>query len=81
MKKHTKCRMNEICKIPHRDGECERNCYYSTIEVKANADKLRSMSDDELAEYLANICYDFWAMLDDDPKKVWLDWLRKEAQE
>ena len=51
MKKHTKCHMNEICKIPHRDGECEKNCYYNTIEVKTNADCIRSMSDEELAAF------------------------------
>lgn len=54
MKKHTKCHMNEICKIPHRDGECEINCYYNTIEVKTNADRIRRMSDEELAELFAN---------------------------
>ena len=54
------------------------NCFQNTI---TNADKLRAMSDEELADYLANICYDLWKMFVADPKKMWLDWLRQEAQD
>mgnify|MGYP003302293439 CR=1 FL=1 len=46
---------------------------------KTNADRLRTMSDEELAGYLANVCYDLWKMFVADPEKMWLDWLRQEA--
>ena len=45
-----------------------------------NADRIRSMSDEELAEYLDGICHDLWELYVADPKKMWLDWLRKEAE-
>lgn len=89
MKKHTKCRMNEICRRPHRDGECERNCYYNTLEVKTNADKLRSMSDEELANskilcpytaYDMDMC-EKWITSGDtrDCAACALDWLKQES--
>ena len=79
MKKHTKCRMNEICRKPHRDGECERNCYYNTIEVKTKADALRAMSDEEIENW-------FWwmhkEMMRYTDSRVFLhDWLRQEVSD
>lgn len=46
-----------------------------------NADKIRSMTDEELAEYLDGICHDLWQMFVKDPQKMWLDWLKKEKEE
>lgn len=89
MKKHTKCRMNEICRRPHRDGECERNCYYNTIEVKTNADCFRAMTDEKMAEFFEMIphlgnppTYTIDGFCIDDglrTKRQWLDWLKQEA--
>ena len=45
-----------------------------------NADRIRSMSDEELAEYLTNICRDLWEMFVADPEKMWLEWLKKEVK-
>lgn len=45
---------------------------------KTNADCIRAMSDEELAEYLDGVCHDFWQMFVKDPKKMWLDWLKQE---
>lgn len=47
---------------------------------KTNADRIRAMTDEQLAEYLSNICYDFWKMFVDDPKKMWLDWLKSPVE-
>lgn len=62
----------------------EDDCPYDKCPVpdfpKTNADHIRSMTDEELAEYLANICYDLWKMFVTDPKKMWLDWLREECK-
>ena len=50
------------------------------LEKKTNADRIRAMTDEELAEYLANICYDLWKMFVADPKKMWLEWLKQEIE-
>ena len=45
--------------------------------VKTNADKIRSMSDEELANILARICdWTFPVDFDGDEKK-WLEWLQE----
>ena len=51
--------------------ECEK---YKSKYTKTNADKIRSMSDEELADYLRwhNDLYSRNGM-------DWLDWLRQEA--
>lgn len=79
MKKHTKCRMNEICRKPHRDGECERNCYYNTRKVMTNFDRLQAMSVDELEEW-------YWWMHKEmmrytDSRVFVREWLEQEVVE
>lgn len=46
-----------------------------------NADRIRSMSDEELAEYLDGVCHDLWQMFVKDPQKMWLDWLKQEVKD
>ena len=43
---------------------------------KTNADRIRSMSDEELAEFLANFAWD-----NEPTKKETYDWLQSEAEE
>lgn len=60
------------------------NVWYNEVEVlkpQTNGDRIRSMSDEELAEYLDGVCHDLWQMFVKDPQKMWLDWLRQEAQD
>ena len=45
-----------------------------------NADRIRAMSDEELAEYLDGVCHDLWQMFVKDPKKMWLEWLKQECK-
>lgn len=45
-----------------------------------NADRIRAMTDEELAGYLSNICYGLWKMFSDNPEKVWLDWLKSPVE-
>lgn len=78
MKKHTKCLMNEICRKPHRDGECERNCYYNTIDVKTNADRIRAMTDDELAKWIASDVLNLTGGSLAMATEAWLKWLKRE---
>lgn len=44
-----------------------------------NADCIRAMSDEELAEYLDGVCHDLWQMFVKDTRKTWLDWLKQEV--
>ena len=46
---------------------------------KTNADRIRAMTDEELAKYLDGVCHDLWQMFVKDPQKMWLDWLREEV--
>ena len=46
---------------------------------KTNADRIRAMTDEELAKYLDGVCHDLWQMFVKDPQKMWLDWLKEEA--
>ena len=62
---------------------CAVNNYYTTSgtitlvkdypkerKKQTNADKIRQMSDEELAEWLENHCYQYG----------WLSWLKQEAE-
>jgi len=44
-----------------------------------NGDRIRSMLDEELADYLDGVCHDLWQMFVADPQKMWLDWLKQEV--
>lgn len=46
-----------------------------------NADRIRSMTDEELAEYLDGVCHDLWQMFVADPQKMWLEWLKEEVRD
>lgn len=77
-----KCRFPKLCKYPHTDdGECDKFCSFNTREVKTNADRIRSMSDEELAKKMSGLesfaltCGGGWS-----PEK-WLEWLRKECDD
>ena len=48
---------------------------------QTNADRIRAMSDEELAEYLDGVCHDLWQMFVKDPQKMWLNWLKEEAKD
>lgn len=50
------------------------------LTKQTNADRIRSMTDEELAEYLDGVCHDLWQMFVKDPKKMWLDWLKQESK-
>jgi len=77
MRVKTKCRMGNLCAIRKGDGECEKNCYYNTREVKTNADRIRAMTDEELAEWLCDIAG--WIPMYEGKMHPILDWLKQEA--
>ena len=53
----------------------------SISEPQTNGDRIRAMTDEELAEYLDGVCHDLWQMFVKDPQKMWLDWLKQEAKD
>ena len=74
--------MAEKCKscsytYPHIEcvncGDKYRN--YSPYRKQTNADKIRSMSDEELALFIAD-----WQYEDNSPKEI-LNWLRQPVKE
>ena len=65
---------NDWCDKVHdsTDHDLIRDCqHYRTL---TNADRIRAMSDEELAEW-------FDGELPSKPKEWWLDWLKKEVEE
>ena len=46
----TKCSMGDLCKYPHRGGDCDRWCTYNTKKVKSNLDLIREMDSKEFGE-------------------------------
>lgn len=48
---------------------------------KTKADLIRAMNDEELAEYHVNLCNDVWQLFVENPKQMWLEWLKQEAEE
>ena len=75
--------------IVDENGMCtlsEEDCSYHSRTVKqTNADRIRSMADEELAEWLGDMIYpecvccpadnDGWCK---DCKTKWIEWLKKE---
>lgn len=53
---------------------------YSVPKPTTNADRIRSMSDEELAHFLEMEAGRFVSFYP-TPAKTWLDWLRLEAKE
>lgn len=63
---------------------------YEEAKKQTNADRIRSMSDEELAKWLRNIRYSWTCVprdngnrcsdFNDDCNACWLDWLNKECE-
>lgn len=72
--------------------KCDRNCrtYRRFTHTESNADRIRAMTDEELAVWIAETsnCSD-WCILNEKCKSkldneacpnVWLEWLREESE-
>lgn len=72
----------------YSDDDCESWCVLGpcTAETPSNGDKIRRMTDEELAEFFVWMCPPGKnEILSCEPQKelchqCWLDWLRQEAQ-
>lgn len=77
--------------VGHLDMKCINcNSYFNFDELrgqkieKTNADRIRQMTDEELAEFLYNDCAPIPATECDkhgECKDCWLDWLKQEVTE
>ena len=60
------------------------DCQFQDSKPFTNADRIRSMTDEELAELLVSTDGDFPPNCEDVPARkleaYWLDWLRQEAE-
>ena len=61
-------------------GEHDRffDCELYTDRIPTNADRIRSMSDEELAKFQASRFNFTWKYM---PESRWLEWLRQPAKE
>lgn len=69
-----RCKEYARCALSYDGDNCRRN---RTVEP-TNADRIRSMTDEELAEYLyIKTCEDGFPQF--TTENDWLDWLRQEV--
>lgn len=62
------------CIIP-----CTVSAFIPEVKPQTNADRIRAMSDEELAEYLyVKTCEDGYPQF--TSRNDWLEWLRQEAE-
>ena len=77
-----RCANKRICSSAMLEA---RNSYmtgcsrFEEAKPQTNADRIRGMTDEELAEYLDGVCHDLWQMFVAAPQKMWLDWLKQEV--
>ena len=85
------CRSGKTCNVANAHGYWVGACVrYSPEKPMTNADKIRQMSDEELAEFITGAAYDFVerpGMCDvcdtvtvQHCKGCWLDWLKQEVE-
>lgn len=78
--------------IIHKTSETKTAVEYSIVEPKTNADRIRAMSDEELAQFIwdrdidivekASVAGQFTFTVDrEECFKNVLDWLKKEVEE
>lgn len=74
-----KCFHACVCKKrPMIDGATIVNCrFFITDEPQTNADRIRAMGDEELAEWMA----EFNAYKENADASQWLPWLKQPAKE
>ena len=76
------CNFENICEMPEFVRNNLKDCkVYEVKKKQTNADRIRAMSDEELAKWLTKITDD--AQLDARTKcnYQWADWLQSEAEE
>lgn len=73
-----KC-VNEDCQYFRENGKCHEVCKDSKIKrILTNADRIRSMDNEELAEFLSSLIRNGHEYLTGEGD--WLQWLQSEAE-
>lgn len=74
-----KCKNADIC-LDHRELKTLQGCTSGIPDRKrlTNADRIRNMSDEELAEFLVK--YDISLKDKEIEPNNWLEWLQSEAE-
>ena len=79
---NTRCRCADYNPIEYNPTVAKNA---TTEKQQTNADRIRSMTDEELAEWMRDImsgwCPKRTSLCDGNCKKCTLDWLRQEAKE
>lgn len=86
-----KCNHRAYCDMSdehNNDNATIKGCYlYSEQKAKTNADRIRSMTDEELLNWINGIpsaCMDFdnesRCTLFDTCRECWLEWLKQECE-
>ena len=71
--------INSTCNCQHNSNSRENEPCYRCDSKQTNADRIRNMSDEELAEFLA--VHDLALNGNDLPMLTdWLEWLQSEAE-
>lgn len=88
--------VDELVGMANKAREClwERRLFgdYGEPKPQTNADRIRAMSDEELADKFTYVAYEAhgkwyepdgmtYHSLSDDAKKAWLDWLRRPVKD
>ncbi len=80
-----KHRVMDKCKKDNRPCIYSKECCEPEEKKITNADRIRNMTDEELAEFLSEVKYDgiYYAEGQDYPMKseVWIEWIQAEAKE
>ena len=67
----------ELIEYTKKAGEIQ-NAFVEAIVSKSNADKIRSMTDEELAEWLCDIAG--WLPMYEGKMHPILDWMKEESE-
>lgn len=59
---------------------CDGCKEYHSKYKRTNADRIRSMTDEELAKWIFELLWAYDAICDKNTKR-WLDWLKEETEE
>ena len=71
------CKYEDMCLIKDKTSKKIEMCtIFETAEKQTNADRIRSMNDEELAAFLANFAWD-----NEPTKKETYEWLQSEVEE
>lgn len=70
-----------ICKKTGVEIRTTTGCTYHTPKPQTNADRIRNMTDEELADWFSSIAEEAVRSGGEIKSSCWLDWLKQEVSE